>query len=249
MGRLQRQVRPPPQAARSRSSSWNEDRRHAARNRRLEVHDGDLDARVALRLRDLTVTGRVHAPRVRRSPWASATASAISAPTGRQVVLLNAIAAAFDPSLEHYDGRAHPPALGPLVHFDQRIADAAETSLLDIPVRRLTSKAAMALIAAPAFSTPASTRPSRRRPRRARPADLPLKLPDAAELHHVLWTSRPTISTSPDGRRWEEQLEQSGDLPLRQPRPLLHAHRGGPLPGTAQGRAGRDRGQRVLRTG
>ena len=133
---------------------------YAARDRRLELHDGDLDARVALRLRDLTVTapdGSRTLLRVEALTVGVGDRIAILGPNGAgKSMLLNAIAAAFDPALEHYDGRA-PIRFNPsvrLVHFDQRMADLPlKTSLLDYVLEAdgVTSKAAMALLARAGF--------------------------------------------------------------------------------------------------
>ncbi len=133
---------------------------YAARERRLELHDGDLDAKAALRLRDLEVSvpdGSRSLVRVEALTVGVGDRIAILGPNGAgKSMLLNALAAAYDPALEHYDGRASirfNPSVR-LVHFDQRMADLPlKTSLIDYVLEAdgVTSKAAMALLARAGF--------------------------------------------------------------------------------------------------
>ncbi len=115
---------------------------YVARERRLELSDGDIDARVALRIAGLDV----------RAPGANAKLIAIDRLTiaaGDRVAilggngagkstLLSTLAAAFDPEREHYDGKA-PVRFNPacrLVYFDQAMRDLPlETSILDYVVQ------------------------------------------------------------------------------------------------------------------
>jgi ATPase subunit of ABC transporter with duplicated ATPase domains len=111
---------------------------YTARDRRLELSDGDIDARVALRVVGLDV----------RSPDATRPLFGIERLTvgaGDKIALLGAngagkssllaaLAAAFDPALEHYDSQS-PVRFNPacrLVHFDQTMRDLPlDQSILD----------------------------------------------------------------------------------------------------------------------
>ena len=109
----------------------------AHRDRRLELADGEIDAKVALRLQGLTVTTPDKARTlitIDRLAIAAGDRVAILGANGAgKTTLLNALAAAFDPAREHYDGTAavrfNPAAR--LVYFDQSMADLPlKTSLL-----------------------------------------------------------------------------------------------------------------------
>lgn len=111
---------------------------YVARERRLELADGELDAKVALRIQNLTVT----VPDGSRTLF---TIDKLAVGVGDRIailgangvgksMLLGAIAAAYDPDREHYDGQAairfNPGAR--LVFFDQRMRDLPlRTSLVD----------------------------------------------------------------------------------------------------------------------
>jgi ATPase subunit of ABC transporter with duplicated ATPase domains len=133
---------------------------YAARERRLELHDGEMDAKAALRLRDLAVTvpdGSRKLFQVDALTIATGDRIAVLGANGAgKSMLLNAIAGAFVPGLEHYDGQAairFNPAVR-LVHFDQRMRDLPlKTSLLEYvsEAEGVTSKAAMGLLAKAGF--------------------------------------------------------------------------------------------------
>ena len=114
----------------SRVDAWR------ARERRLELNGGDLDAKVALRLQDLKVTipdGSRHLYAVDRLSVAMGDRIAILGANGvGKSMLLYALADAWDPNLEHYDGTAairfNPGAR--MVHFDQRMRDLPLTETL-----------------------------------------------------------------------------------------------------------------------
>ena len=83
---------------------------YVARERKLELSDADIDARVALRLHDLTVTtpdGARTLLTIDRLSIAAGDRVAILGVNGAgKSTLLAALAAAFDPAQEHYDGQA-----------------------------------------------------------------------------------------------------------------------------------------------
>jgi ATPase subunit of ABC transporter with duplicated ATPase domains len=141
---------------------------YIARERRLQLHDGDLDAKAAVRLRDLTVTipdGSRKLFHVEALTVGVGDRIAVLGANGAgKSMLLNAIAAAYVPDLEHYDGRAairFNPATR-LVHFDQRMRDLPlKTSLLDYVSEAdgVTAKGAMALLARAGFAHARITAP------------------------------------------------------------------------------------------
>ena len=111
---------------------------YVARERRLDLHDGAMDAKVALRVRDYAVKtpdGARTLFAIDRLGVAAGDRIALLGVNGSgKSTLLNALAQAFDPELEHYDGQAavrfNPQAR--LVYFDQRMADLPlKTSLID----------------------------------------------------------------------------------------------------------------------
>ncbi len=83
---------------------------YVARERKLELSDAEIDARVALRLNDVTITtpdGARTLIRIDRLTIASGDRVAILGVNGAgKSTLLAALAAAFDPAREHYDGQA-----------------------------------------------------------------------------------------------------------------------------------------------
>jgi ATPase subunit of ABC transporter with duplicated ATPase domains len=109
---------------------------YASRERRLELSDAEIEARVALRVLDLTVTtpdGSRTLMRIDRLSLAPGERIAILGTNGAgKSTLLNALAAAFDPDREHYDGQAairFNPATR-LAVFDQSMRALPLTSSL-----------------------------------------------------------------------------------------------------------------------
>jgi ATPase subunit of ABC transporter with duplicated ATPase domains len=110
---------------------------YVARERRLELSDGDTDARVALRLAGLDVKtpdGRKLIGIDRLAIAAGDRIALLGANGAGKSTLLSAIAAAYDPELEHYDGTAvvrfNPSCR--LVYFDQSMRDLPlDTAILD----------------------------------------------------------------------------------------------------------------------
>ncbi len=102
---------------------------YQARERRLELGDGEIEAKIALRLADLTVTTPDKARvllKVDRFALAAGDRLAVLGANGAgKSTLLNALASAFDPRQAHYDGTA-PIRFNPsarLVYFDQTMRD------------------------------------------------------------------------------------------------------------------------------
>ncbi|MDO8379042.1 ABC-F family ATP-binding cassette domain-containing protein [Phenylobacterium sp.] len=133
---------------------------YTARERRLELHDGEIDAKVALRVHGHTVTvpdGSRKLFTIDRLNVAAGDRIAILGVNGAgKSMLLNALARAYDPDQEHYDGQA-PVRFNPqarLVYFDQKMAELPlRTSLLDYltAVDGATAKDANALLAKAGF--------------------------------------------------------------------------------------------------
>src|SRR6266481_4628839 len=110
------------------------------RERRLELSDGDIDARVALRLAGLDVRtpdGRKLIGIERLTIAAGDRIAILGANGAGKSTLLTALAAAYDPEREHYDGQA-PVRFNPscrLVYFDQSMRDLPTgTAILDYVV-------------------------------------------------------------------------------------------------------------------
>ena len=112
-------------------------RTYVARERRLELSDGDSDARVVLRLAGLDVKtpdGRKLIGIDRLAIAAGDRIALLGANGAGKSTLLSAIAAAYDPELEHYDGTAavrfNPSCR--LVYFDQSMRELPlDTAILD----------------------------------------------------------------------------------------------------------------------
>ena len=110
---------------------------YVARERRLELADGDIDARVALRLAGLDVKtpdGRKLLGIDRLAIAAGDRIALLGANGAGKSTLLSTLAGAYDPALEHYDGRAavrfNPSCR--LVYFDQSMRDLPlDTGILD----------------------------------------------------------------------------------------------------------------------
>jgi ATPase subunit of ABC transporter with duplicated ATPase domains len=137
-----------------RTSAW------VSRERRLELSDGEIEAKVALRLMGLTVKTPDEARTlltIDRLTVAAGDRIAILGANGAgKSTLLSAIAAAFDPDLEHYDGQAairFNPATR-LAVFDQSMrALPLKSSLLAYVAAAsdATEKEAMRLLAQAGF--------------------------------------------------------------------------------------------------
>ena len=111
---------------------------YVARERRLELADGDIDAKVALRLSNLDVTvpgsGRKLIGIDRLAIAAGERVALLGTNGTGKSTLLAALAAAYEPGREHYDGQAavrFNPACR-LVYFDQAMsALPVATKILD----------------------------------------------------------------------------------------------------------------------
>ncbi|MBX9944011.1 MAG: ATP-binding cassette domain-containing protein [Reyranella sp.] len=132
-----------------------------ARERRLELSEGEIDAKVALRLSNLDVTvpggGRRLLAIDRLTVAAGDRVAVLGANGAGKSTLLSALAAAYDPALQHYDGRAairfNPSCR--LVYFDQTMRDLPlETTILDYVVgaEGATEKEAVRLLAQAGFA-------------------------------------------------------------------------------------------------
>jgi ATPase subunit of ABC transporter with duplicated ATPase domains len=110
---------------------------YVARERRLELNDDDIDARVALRLAGLDVKtpgGRKLIGIDRLAIAAGDRIALLGANGAGKSTLLSTLAAAYDPALEHYDGiatvRFNPSCR--LVYFDQGMRDLpVDSAILD----------------------------------------------------------------------------------------------------------------------
>jgi ATPase subunit of ABC transporter with duplicated ATPase domains len=111
---------------------------YVPRERRLELGEGEMEAKIALRLQGVTVTtpdGSRALFKVEKLAVAAGDRIAVLGVNGAgKTMLLNAIAKAYDPEIEHYDGQA-PIRFNPqarLTYFDQRMRDLPlKTSLVD----------------------------------------------------------------------------------------------------------------------
>jgi ATPase subunit of ABC transporter with duplicated ATPase domains len=110
---------------------------YVERDRKLELHDADIEAKVALRVRDLKVTapdGRLLLT-IDRLNIGAGDRIALLGPNGAgKSTLLNVLAAAFEPDRAHYDPKAairfNPGCQ--LVYFDQRMMQLPlDSTLID----------------------------------------------------------------------------------------------------------------------
>jgi ATPase subunit of ABC transporter with duplicated ATPase domains len=132
---------------------------YVARERRLELSDGDIDAKVALRLADLdvkTLDGRKLIGIDRLTIAAGDRIALLGANGAGKSTLLSTIAAAYDPAREHYDGQAlvrfNPSCR--LVYFDQSMRDLpVATEILDFVVEAegVTEKEGVRVLARAGF--------------------------------------------------------------------------------------------------
>jgi len=115
---------------------------YRAKNRKLELNDDAIDAKVALRLQNMIVKTPDNARTLividRLVVAAGERIALLGANGSGKSTLLSALASAYDPLQEHYDGRAavrYNPATR-LVYFDQRMADLP----LDISLREYIAR-------------------------------------------------------------------------------------------------------------
>jgi len=133
---------------------------YVARERRLELSDGDIDAKVALRLANLDVKtpdGRKLIAIDRLTIAAGDRIALLGVNGAGKSTMLSTIAAAYDPAREHYDGQA-PVRFNPscrLVYFDQSMRDLpVDQAILDFVVgaEGVTEKEAIRVLARAGFA-------------------------------------------------------------------------------------------------
>jgi ATPase subunit of ABC transporter with duplicated ATPase domains len=134
---------------------------YVARERRLELNDGDIDAKVVLRLSNLDVMvpngGRKLIAIDRLTVAAGDRVAVLGANGAGKSTLLSALAAAYDPAREHYDSQAairfNPSCR--MVYFDQTMRDLpTATTILDhvVEAEGATEKEAIRLLAQAGFA-------------------------------------------------------------------------------------------------
>ena len=223
---------------------------YVARERRLELSDGDIDAKVALRIAGLDVTAPGSDRKLlaidRLAIAAGDRIALLGANGAGKSTLLSALAGAFDPELEHYDSLS-PVRFNPacrLVYFDQSMRDLAARPVDPGLHRRRAGhrrEGRRPLSGAGRLSLRQDRRADRRaEPRRARAAGVPQDETAAAQHVPARRAHQPSRHRRPGGSRGAARAKR-GVVPVRQPRPLLHPHRGQPVPGDPQGTAGRNR--------
>jgi ATPase subunit of ABC transporter with duplicated ATPase domains len=133
---------------------------YVARERRLELADGDIDAKVALRLASLDVKtpdGRKLIAIDRLTIAAGDRIALLGINGAGKSTLLSALAAAYDPAREHYDGQS-PVRFNPscrLVYFDQTMQDLpVKTTILDyvLSAEGTTEREAIRVLAQAGFA-------------------------------------------------------------------------------------------------
>ena len=160
--------------------------------------------------------------------------------------LLSALADAFDPALEHYDSLAAGALQSVLPAGLFRPVHARPAARpVDPRLRRRrpgsSEKDAIRYLAQAGFAFAKHRRADRRaEPRRARATGVPEDEAAAAQHLPAGRADQPSRHRGPGGSRGAARAERRV-VPVRQPRPLLHAHGGHALPGDPQGPAGRDR--------
>ena len=130
------------------------------KNRRLELNDEAIDAKIALRLSNLAVKtpdGARTLVTIDRLVVAAGERVALLGPNGSgKSTLLNLLARAWNPAQEHYDGRV-PVRFNPatnMVYFEQRMADLPlDISLRDYiaQVKTVNNAQAVAILAKAGF--------------------------------------------------------------------------------------------------
>ncbi|WP_332772306.1 ABC-F family ATP-binding cassette domain-containing protein [Phenylobacterium sp.] len=133
---------------------------YSARERKLELAEGEIEAKVALRIENYAVTvpdGSRKLFHIDKLSVAVGDRIALLGINGAgKSMLLSALARAWDPALRHYDGQASVrfnPQSRP-VYFDQRMADLPlKVSLVDYltAVEGATSRDANAMLAKAGF--------------------------------------------------------------------------------------------------
>ena len=187
-----------------------------ARERRLELSDTDLEARVALRLAGLEVKtpeGRKLVGIDKLAIAAGERVAILGTNGAGKSTLLSALAAAYDPAREHYDG-VSPVRFNPacrLVYFDQTMRDLpTRTKILDYVVDAdgVTEKDAIRHLAGAGFAFARIAEPIRvlSHGERARLVFLKMKL----LRPNMYLLDEPTNHLDIEGQEdLEEQLEKS----------------------------------------